>query len=176
MVIFAILLAFIGLFNLFVPRVAWFAAIGWKIRNAEPSEAYLIIHRIGGGLACIIAIVIIAGTWQKGTQTTEKMIRDMLTSNQIESMTLQMQPITSLNTVELKNWILNSKWETPTVDYRQNSSFSSIAELDLHFANGNEIAIFDMGNGQFGVSKNLFYPDFIFSNPSLESWFSAHGY
>jgi hypothetical protein len=45
----AVFLLLIGLFNLFAPRAARFASIGWKIRNAEPSDAYLAVHRIGGG-------------------------------------------------------------------------------------------------------------------------------
>ncbi|MCZ8513384.1 hypothetical protein O9H85_13290 [Paenibacillus filicis] len=68
----AIFLVLIGLFNLFAPRAAWFASIGWKIRNAEPSDAYLIMHRFGGGIACIVAIaIIIAGTGHKEISTKE---------------------------------------------------------------------------------------------------------
>ncbi|WP_366414803.1 DUF6199 family natural product biosynthesis protein [Paenibacillus sp. GP183] len=57
--VFAIFLVLVGLFNLFAPRAAWFVSIGWKISNAEPSDAYLVMHRIGGGIACIVAVVLL---------------------------------------------------------------------------------------------------------------------
>jgi hypothetical protein len=175
---FAVFLVVIGLFSLFAPRIAWFFSIGWKIRNSEPSDAYLIMNRIGGGIACIVAIIIFitAGTGNKETSTTEKMIRDNLTNNQIESVTLQMQPVSSTDADELKKWILNSNWKKPTIDYRKQNSFSSVAELDLHYVDGHGIEILYMGNEQFGISENTLYPEYVFSSPSLVNWLSAHGY
>ncbi|SEC40511.1 hypothetical protein SAMN05443246_3986 [Paenibacillus sp. GP183] len=177
MVAFAIFLALLGLFNLFAPRAAWYGSIGWKLRDAEPSDAYLIILRIGGGIVCIVAIIIFltAGTGDRET-STEKMIRDNLANNQIESVTLQMKPVTSIDADELKNWILKSNWKKPAIDYRKQSSFSSAAELDIHLNNGREIEVFKMGNDQIGIGEKVFYPEYVFSSPLLENWFSTHGY
>ncbi|WP_338045192.1 DUF6199 family natural product biosynthesis protein [Paenibacillus humicola] len=51
----AVFLIFAGLFNLLAPRAAWHGSIGWKPRQAKPSEAYLALHRIGGGIARLLA-------------------------------------------------------------------------------------------------------------------------
>ncbi|WP_085930980.1 DUF6199 family natural product biosynthesis protein [Desulfosporosinus sp. OT] len=37
------------------PRITWMISEGWKFKNAEPSELYLIINRI---MAVVIFIVI----------------------------------------------------------------------------------------------------------------------
>lgn len=172
---FAILI--IGLFNLFAPRAAWFVSIGWKIRDAEPSDTSLIVYRIGGGVACIIAIFLfIAGTGVKDSSTPEQLIRSNLESGQIQSATLQTQIISSFNSDEVISWIINANWNKPAIDYSKQTGFSALVELDLYYTAGNQIVIFDMGNGQFGISENGLYPEYVFASPSLKSWFSAHGY
>jgi uncharacterized membrane protein len=52
----------IGLFNIFFPRAAWFLEIGWKIKDAEPSETALILNRVVGIIICIIAIFYMIGS------------------------------------------------------------------------------------------------------------------
>lgn len=49
----------IGLLNLLFPRTAWFWNVGWKFKNAEPSEAALLMGRIGGFLAIGVGIVLL---------------------------------------------------------------------------------------------------------------------
>ncbi|SIS45553.1 DUF6199 family natural product biosynthesis protein [Salimicrobium flavidum] len=47
----------IGAFLLISPRTAWYLEIGWKLRDAEPSELVLIANRVGGGIAAVIGIL-----------------------------------------------------------------------------------------------------------------------
>ncbi|WP_068965592.1 DUF6199 family natural product biosynthesis protein [Desulfosporosinus sp. BG] len=42
----------VGIIN---PRIAWMISEGWKFKNAEPSEVYLLFNRI---MAIVILIVI----------------------------------------------------------------------------------------------------------------------
>ncbi|GAA3409918.1 DUF6199 family natural product biosynthesis protein [Paenibacillus hodogayensis] len=52
----------VGLLNLFFPRTAWFWNIGWQFRNAEPSDAAVMMGRIGGLLAIGIGVfLLVAG-------------------------------------------------------------------------------------------------------------------
>ncbi len=50
--IFVSIFLLIGIIN---PKIAWMISEGWKFKNAEPSEVYLIINRI---MAIVILIVI----------------------------------------------------------------------------------------------------------------------
>lgn len=52
-----LLLILLGLFNLIFPRAAWFLEIGWKIRDSEPSDGALILHRVIGVILCIAGIL-----------------------------------------------------------------------------------------------------------------------
>lgn len=52
-----ILLIGLGLFNCFAPETAFFFSKGWMFRDAEPSEAYLEMTRIGGGIVIFIGVL-----------------------------------------------------------------------------------------------------------------------
>lgn len=55
----AFVILIIGLFHLFAPRAAWWMSIGWKLRDGEPSDLYIGMSRFGGGLASVVAIIIL---------------------------------------------------------------------------------------------------------------------
>lgn len=54
-IIVALILIALGVFEVCLPGVLWHLRYGWRYKNAEPSDAALIVSRIGG------VIVIIAG-------------------------------------------------------------------------------------------------------------------
>lgn len=39
------------------PRGMWFLAFGWRYRDAEPSEAALVMDRLGGGLLILLGLL-----------------------------------------------------------------------------------------------------------------------
>ena len=38
----------LGIWNLAAPRTAWYLSYGWRFKNAEPSDAALVLGRVGG--------------------------------------------------------------------------------------------------------------------------------
>lgn len=52
-----ILLIIIGLANIIAPYASWYLSYGWRYKNAEPSDAALVMNRIGGVVIIIIAII-----------------------------------------------------------------------------------------------------------------------
>ena len=52
-----LVLLFVGGINTAFPQVAWYLETGWKIKDAEPSDAALIWNRVGGVVALIIAVI-----------------------------------------------------------------------------------------------------------------------
>lgn len=54
-----LLIAVIGLFNLLAPRASWYLGYGWRFKDAEPSDAALVLGRIGGGLALLAGVLMI---------------------------------------------------------------------------------------------------------------------
>ncbi|WP_138417129.1 DUF6199 family natural product biosynthesis protein [Aquibacillus sediminis] len=54
-----ILFILFGLLGALSPRTAWYLEIGWKLRDAEPSELALIANRVGGIIASIVGLSIL---------------------------------------------------------------------------------------------------------------------
>ncbi|MFC5466039.1 DUF6199 family natural product biosynthesis protein [Lederbergia graminis] len=53
-----IVLFLIGLLGAIFPHATWYLEIGWKLRDAEPSEFALIANRVGGILVAIVGIFV----------------------------------------------------------------------------------------------------------------------
>lgn len=54
-----VVLIAVGIFNLFFPQTSWYLGYGWRYSNAEPSEAALVLNRIGGGVAVAVALLLL---------------------------------------------------------------------------------------------------------------------
>ncbi|OFW75576.1 MAG: hypothetical protein A2201_11765 [Alicyclobacillus sp. RIFOXYA1_FULL_53_8] len=60
----AFFLLLIGLLHVFFPKASWYTSIGWKLRDAEPSDTYLTLSRVGGVIASLVAIIaLIVSFW-----------------------------------------------------------------------------------------------------------------
>ncbi|PWW04750.1 hypothetical protein DFQ01_10631 [Paenibacillus cellulosilyticus] len=55
------LFVIIGILNIAFPKVGWYMQYGWQFKNAEPSDAALVMARIGGVIAIIIGLFLIFG-------------------------------------------------------------------------------------------------------------------
>ena len=60
--IFGFLLLIIGGLSAINPEAAWQWEIGWKVKDAEPSDAYLLYTRVVGIIFGIIGLILIF-TW-----------------------------------------------------------------------------------------------------------------
>ena len=48
----------LGIWNLAAPRTAWYLSYGWRFKDAEPSDAALVLGRVGGGAAVCIGLLL----------------------------------------------------------------------------------------------------------------------
>ncbi|KEO84154.1 DUF6199 family natural product biosynthesis protein [Tumebacillus flagellatus] len=55
--LFALIIILIGVLNVLFPQAAWYLRAGWQFKNAEPSDAALIMGRVSGVIAILIGIV-----------------------------------------------------------------------------------------------------------------------
>lgn len=59
MAIIGLVLLVLGGLAVINPEAAWNWEIGWKVKDAEPSDTYLLFVRISGILTCIVGLVFI---------------------------------------------------------------------------------------------------------------------
>lgn len=48
-----------GAFGVFAPKAAWYLGRGWMFKNAEPSDAVLVVYRIIGGVCVLLGIALL---------------------------------------------------------------------------------------------------------------------
>lgn len=53
----ALLLMLLGALNFFAPRFMWQITEGWKFKDAEPSEGYLLFGRVIGVVLFFVGLV-----------------------------------------------------------------------------------------------------------------------
>lgn len=53
MALFGLLLIALGIWNVASPRSAWYLSYGWRYKNVEPSDAALVLGRVGGGVGIV---------------------------------------------------------------------------------------------------------------------------
>lgn len=57
--LFGILFLLLGVFGLVTPRLAWYISMGWRVENAEPTPAALMLQRVTGVFAAVIGLVLL---------------------------------------------------------------------------------------------------------------------
>lgn len=61
-ILFKIIFSIFAIIGIVNPELSWKMSEGWKFRNAEPSEAYLVFTRIVGVIALIVIWVLFPNT------------------------------------------------------------------------------------------------------------------
>ncbi|TCZ76577.1 hypothetical protein E0485_13365 [Paenibacillus albiflavus] len=62
LIIFLLIVIIFGIINIFSPQAGWYLTIGWKFKDAEPSDAALFVQRLSGIIGSIIAIIVLIST------------------------------------------------------------------------------------------------------------------
>lgn len=52
-----IFLLVLGAVNFFLPEISFYLRYGWAVENAEPSDTYITVAKIGGVLAAVVGLV-----------------------------------------------------------------------------------------------------------------------
>jgi len=56
----AFVLILAGILSACLPKVVWWLAIGWKIKNAEPSKLAIILYRVGGFIQLLMGLALLS--------------------------------------------------------------------------------------------------------------------
>ncbi|OXS62398.1 hypothetical protein B1A99_00575 [Cohnella sp. CIP 111063] len=60
MAVFIILFIILAILNIVYPSFGWYLRYGWVVKGeSEPSEAYLIMSRVGGIVALVLLIFVL---------------------------------------------------------------------------------------------------------------------
>lgn len=176
----AFLFLFIGLFHVAFPYASWFMSIGWKIQDAKPSDAYMILSRIVGGLVAGIALIVIivgfihAGSEQAQTSREWSTFKKEMTVSNISSIQAQYGN-TGATPAQIKEFVndLATISDASPVDTSQGGGFSAMGSFVVTCNDGYVASIININDGgSFGMAKGNAWlaPDYEFTSTSLLTW------
>lgn len=176
----AFLFLFIGLFHVAFPYASWFMTIGWKIRDAEPSDAYLIFSRVSGCVVAGIAlIVIIVGFVHTGSRQTKasrewSTFKQEMTVSNISSIREQYgnKDATPSQIQEFVDDLATISTSSP-FDASHGGGFSAMDSFVVTCNDGYVASIINVDStGLFGMTKGTAWlaPDYEFTSTSLLTW------
>lgn len=178
----AFFLLIVGLVHLIFPTASWFLSIGWKIRNAEPSDAYLVLSRIGGGIVSGIALIVIVVSF---VQTGQKQAHAMdgwnkfqkeMTVKNIVSITDEQNSNVQATPQEIREFIQDLQGVSATQYGTNNSgltgSFAAQNSFLITCTDGyHEVLINEDNNGHFGIAgPGWLAPDYEFTSEAINVW------
>lgn len=172
-----VVLLLVGLFHLAFPYVSWFLSIGWKIRDAEPSDAYLGFTRVGGGIAAGVGLItLIVGILQAlvgnyyNTNTFATFAKEMTVSN-IRSIREQHSSVRA-TPAQIREFVHDIRGVEITYTVT-GGGFSGVNSFTISCRDGYAASLINVDNGgMFGVASGTAWgaPDYEFHSASLARW------
>jgi hypothetical protein len=178
----AFLLLLIGLFHVIFPRASWFMSIGWKLRDAEPSDAYLALSRVGGGLVSVITVIVlivemVQGTAQANHQMDEwNTFRQEMTVQNITSITEQPTGTPAATQQQIDAFVkdINNVSSPAPSNPNQGGGASAYSTYLISCKDGYQVVLIEVDQqGTFGITKDTavgIIPDYKFTSASLTDW------
>ncbi|MCZ8514969.1 hypothetical protein O9H85_21600 [Paenibacillus filicis] len=181
----AFFLLIIGLMNLIFPYASWFLYIGWKIRNAEPSDAYLLFSRIVGGIVSAVAIIVIVVAFvQTGQQQAHamdgwNMFQKEMTVNNISSIEEENNSKVKATPKQIQEFVHDIQGLSATQYGTKNGgggrtggAFYAQNSFLITCADGYHVVLINEdNNGNFGIAGPAWLaPDYEFTSDTLNEW------
>lgn len=134
-IVFALMITAFGIINVFYPYAGWYLSIGWRLKDAEPSNAALAVQRFSGVAGAAIGVVILFTTVSGAMQANQwpSKFKAQVTVDQIEEMRMRNTPF-SREEIER---VVNLIQEAPIYKSgERENAFGSSGSLDIKFKNG----------------------------------------
>ncbi len=174
----ALVLLVIGIGHVAVPRVSWFLSIGWKLKNASPSAAFMLVSRVGGAVLSVIGMaIIVSATFQavrhSGVAAASwRQFQRQMTVQNIQSIRAGgTQPLPAAAIPVLVSDIHTVASFVPYV--ASGTSFSATAWWLVTCRSGYRVSVIDVnGQGAFGIARgaNWLVPTYQFTSNRLLNW------
>lgn len=171
----------IGLFHLAFPYASWYLSIGWKIRDAEPSDGYLVLTRVGGGLAAGIGLIVLVVGIVQAVQVTVQQSHKLdgwqtfqreMTVNNIIAIGEQYQSAKATSE-QIKAFVADIKDVNLTFGVTGGNTFSAMDSFTITCRDGYQASLINVdNNGTFGIASGTAWlaPDYEFNSDSLNTW------
>ncbi len=163
-----------GMFAVATPYSAWYLSVGWKFKEAEPSDLALTSHRIGGCVLLIVGLILMVSSCSFSSASNwPERFQNRLTETPIAKITVGFNPEATLSDEEILT-VAEMLQKGEYISFDPGTLFSYNTEAVLHFADGYEVSLYITGNHVEVHPNETDKAHRFMDDGSLGSWFSSH--
>lgn len=170
-------LIFFGAISVMWPYSAWYLSVGWKLKDAEPSDLALTMNRVGGSLMVIVGfIVMLSSCSSGGGQGGEwpERLKAQLAAGEVQQITIGMfepVPLTQEETDGVVEMIKASKLEA--FDPGSTYGASNTGRIVFKDSSSVELVIFGPSGG-IELHPNHTKKKYKIISEPLKHWFREY--
>jgi len=173
--LFGLILIVFGLISAVSPQSAWYMSIGWKFRDAEPSDAALAMHRITGVIGVIMGIIFIVSSCSFGFVSTkwEKQFQERVEAGEVASITFGYGQ--KRISAEEQDSLVGMIKEATLKRFELGSSYGYSGSGEITFRDGERVELILFGpSGGIELHPREVSDAYRIESQELESWIRAN--
>jgi hypothetical protein len=153
-----LLLLIVGGVHALFPRFCWFLSIGWKLRNAEPSDLYLGVSRFLGSLAGIagLAVLLVSGIQSRAEASDDaawQPVQSHLAAGNIASVRTSSGQAVEMTPEELDALDRDIRDLSPTRFHADSGSFQTFGSVTITCKDGFQVTLMQLDpDSEIGIA------------------------
>lgn len=170
---FILLLA--GIFSAASPYHSWYLSYGWRFKDAEPSDAALVLQRISGVIAVIVGLILLISSCSSGSADSHwiRDFKDKLAAEEVQEIKVGFINPVTLNKEDTET-VIRLLQEATLEPFEAGNSFGYNNSGEIIFKDGSPVTIIIGTSGSTELHPTSTDSEFRVNSSSLESWFRTH--
>jgi len=167
----------LGLVAAVWPYSAWYVSVGWQLKDSEPSEFALGVHKITGVIGVMIGFVMMISSCSFGGSADERwaeQFKNKIAAGQVQEIHIGLTSPISLNEEE-KTEVVNMIQQAELIPFDPGTSYGATNTGTIVFRDSSTVEIVIFGpSGGIELHPEVTESKFKISSDELEYWFRNH--
>lgn len=175
--IIGIIAVIIGLIMSFWPYFAWYLQLGWKLKDASPSDLVLRVERILGIIFVIIGFILIVASCSTGRGADDKwpqQFKAKLDAGQVKEIRIGMMNPIILNEEET-NTVIKMIQDAELRPFDSGNAYGASDSGEIIFTDNTSVEMAILGpSGGIELHPEATKKDYEIVSEELKNWFHAN--
>lgn len=175
-VFFGFIMLVIGMITAISPYIGWYMSVGWKFKDAEPSDLALSTQRAGGVVLVIVGMILLLSSCSFATSKDywPERFHERLNTVEVQKITVGMVNPVTLKEEEVQDIVSRLK-QAKFKSFKKESMYGYNNSALITFEDGYSVELI-IGGPSGGVE---IHPDekeegYTILDSGIENWFTSH--
>lgn len=159
------------------PYLGWYLRLGWRLKDAEPSDLALSVDRILGVVLVIIGLVLIVSSCSTGSKTDHtwaEQFKDKLNAGQVKEIRIGMFNPTTLSEEET-NTVVQMIQHAELRPFESGNAFGASNTGEITFTDGTSVELVIWGSsGGIELHPAASQTQYEIMSEDLKNWFTTN--